>query len=994
MKTIFTILSTAFFISVQFNSVAQNISKYVNPFIGTGGHGHTFPGPTLPFGACQVSPDTRLTGWDGCSGYHYSDSIIYGFSHTHLSGTGCSDYGDILLMPTTKEVQMKEYDYASKFSHFFESAGAGKYHVQLDTWNIGVNLTCTKRVGIHEYIFPKNQNQYVVLDLKHRDEVLGSKLEIVNDSTVQGYRYSKAWATNQKVYFYIQFSKPFTEKRYGNDVETKSNTAPFNLEKQLHILFMFEKSNSPLMVKVGISGVDEDGARKNLEMEAPHWNFKQYEINAEKEWDQELGKIKVDHLAKNIVATSKETESSVNSLTTFYTALYHTMIHPSIYNDIDGRYRGRDDKIHNTEGKFDYYTVFSLWDTYRSLHPLLTIIDKKRTNDFINTFIKQYEQNGRLPIWELSSNETNCMIAYHVVSVIWDAYNKGIRNYDVELAYKAMTSIATHYTDYEKSSTANSNLVLKQEARAKSADADALESYCRYGYVRSDDAHESVSKTLEYAYDDWCIAQMAKALNKKEDYEYYFNRSKNWMNVYDPTTGFMRARKNGALYEPFSPYTVDNNYTEANSWQYSFYIPHDMNRYASLFGNSANFSQHLDALFSAKQKTEGREQADITGLIGQYAHGNEPSHQIAYMYNYTDQPNKTAIKTNYILNNFYINEPDGLIGNEDCGQMSAWYVLTAIGLYPLCPGNNQYEITEPLFDQVSILSKIHLKKDKMINSSVNQSYTINAKRRISHTELLDARVKIFKPVKTILKPIQTASLPSIQTVPFIKNGKRIFKDSLQVEILSTNSNSIYYKLNSDLIEKKYSNPIIIKDNTAIQFYTKNKLNQPNQIQYSNFTKLPSDRKVILKSTFNNSYSAGGAEAMIDGIYGKLNWRAGDWQGYQGQDVETIISFEKSKKLKFIAANFLEDQNSWIFYPKEVSFYTSNDSISWTLLETIQTKKPDHSVKVTIEKFKTAETNIPWSKYIKVIAANFGPMPQWHEGRGNETFVFIDEIEVE
>jgi predicted alpha-1,2-mannosidase len=307
------------------------------------------------------------------------------------------------------------------------------------------------------------------------------------------------------------------------------------------------------------------------------------------------------------------------------------MIHPSIYNDVDGRYRGRDDKIHNTDGAFDYYTVFSLWDTYRALHPLLTILDKKRTNDFINTFIKQYEQGGRLPIWELSSNETNCMIGYHVVSVIWDAYNKGIRDYDVEKAYEAMTSIATHYIDYEGEGL---EMKLKESAREGAADADALESYNKYGYVRSDDSHESVSKTLEYAYDDWCIAQMAKALGKEQDYAYYEKRSHYWMNVYDPTTGFMRARKNGCLYEPFSPYTVDNNYTEANAWQYSFYVPHDIPSLFNLHGSFIGFEKSLNDLISAREKTEGREQSDITGLIGQYAHGNEPSHHIAYLYNY------------------------------------------------------------------------------------------------------------------------------------------------------------------------------------------------------------------------------------------------------------------------------------------------------------------------------------------------------------------------
>ncbi len=983
---------------------SKKLASFVNPFIGTGGHGHTFPGPVMPFGACQVGPDTRLSGWDGCSGYHYSDSVIHGFSHTHLSGTGCSDYGDILLMPTTKEVAMKDYDYASGFSHDNEKAGAGYYNVRLDKWAIDVRLTCTQRTGIHEYTFPKGQEQFVVLDLKHRDEVLDSHLEIVNDSTIRGYRYSKAWAKNQKIYFYLRFSRPFKEARYANDTKAKSQTSPIVLEKQLHTIFIFGKNDNPLLVKVAISGVDEEGAEKNMKKEAPHWNFATYKQQAAEAWEQELSKIKVkqveDLSMKKFENESKAQHSnaSSNQLTIFYTALYHTMIHPSIYNDVDGRYRGRDDKIHNTEGKFDYYTVFSLWDTYRGLHPLLSILDKKRTNDFINTFIKEYEQGGRLPIWELSSNETNCMVGYHVVSVMWDAYNKGIRGYDAQMAFQAMKSIGTEPSDYTK---VNGVLTMKEIAKARCGDADALESYNRYGYVRCDDAHESVSKTLEYAYNDWCIAQMANALGKKSDYDYYMNRSHNWKNVYDPTTGFMRARKNGSLYSPFSPYTVDNNFTEANSWQYSFYVPHDLGGLSKLYGKSYRFADKLDELFNANEKTEGREQADITGLIGQYAHGNEPSHQIAYLYNYAGREDMTVQRTNFIMNNFYKNEPDGLIGNEDCGQMSAWFVLSAMGIYPVCPGNNTYDLTEPLFDEILINEKISLKKVKTSGNNKPSFYTINNKSTLSHAELLNVQPKLFKASS---KPGTQRSVPlsaDIQiTTPFIVDAPRIFKQSQKVDIRCNSEADIYYMLNGGQ-EYRYQSPFYINDNVDISFYSVLSADKSKQspIQHASFTKLPIDRQVILKSTYNKSYSAGGAESMIDGIYGKLNWRAGDWQGYQGQDVETIIAFDKPKEIKSIAANFLEDQNAWIFYPKEVAFYVSDDSTHWTLIETIPTNKSDHAETVSISKFRTEIKNQASAeehqkvKFVKMVAKNFGVMPQWHEGRGFDTFIFIDEIEI-
>lgn len=1023
----------------------KHLTSLVNPFIGTGGHGHTFPGPTMPFGACQVGPDTRLEGWDGCSGYHYSDSVIYGFSHTHLSGTGCSDYGDILLMPVTKEMKLDKYQYASKFSHTREKAHAGYYEVFLEDPKVNVELTSTLHGAFHRYKYQMGSDMYVVLDLKHRDEVLDSKIEQVDDYTIRGYRFSKAWAKNQKVFYEIKFSNKIENIVY-EPIKKGSNTTAIQLDKSQHCLIKFENplkyqsSTLPkLYIKVGISSVDEEGAHKNLIAEMPddNWNFETFKQKAEQEWEKELSKIQINDLPMSqyanmpITQFEKNNKSSNHTIDTsinwqigksanrqiiFYTALYHCMIHPSIYNDVDGRYRGRDDKIHNTEGKFNYYTVFSLWDTYRALHPLLTIIDKKRTNDFINTFIKQYEQGGRLPIWELSSNETNCMIGYHVVSVIWDAYNKGIRDYDVNKAFEAMKDIATQASDYRDSMSDVSNpksniehrtsyIVLKDNAKQRCADADALESYNRYGYVRSDDSHESVSKTLEYAYDDWCIAQMANALGKKKDFEYYSNRSHNWMNVYDPTTGFMRARKNGTLYEPFSPYTVDNNYTEANSWQYSFYVPHDINTLIYLHGGKEKFEQKLDDLFLAKEKTEGREQADITGLIGQYAHGNEPSHQIAYLYNYIGKPQKAQKIINNIINSFYTNKPDGLIGNEDCGQMSAWYVMNNLGLYQMCPGQYGY------FDTLKLPTETLVKEKKI-------EYLIN--------EIRDSALNEFAFSDNYLAQ-------NFLNNPFILNSKRIFKDSIILKfgnlepidfnfIVDSDTldsiPQIFYSINDSRFQKLKNNEILIKENSTIKFYNKFHIEYAikqfrqdtfkfkNQIFYSpiqtaTFTKLPTDRKIILHNQYNPSYHAGGAEGLMDGIYGKLNWRAGDWQGYQGEDVEVIMALDKPKQIKKIAANFLEDQNAWIFYPKAISFYVSNDSINWTLVETIPTNKSDHANDVSISMFDVSKialqkSNIEnqTSKFIKLVAQNFGPMPQWHEGRGFPTFIFIDEFIVE
>lgn len=979
-------LLSAFLLVASFTKLsAQSYSKLVNPFIGTGGHGHTFPGAVMPFGGCQLSPDTRLEGWDGCGGYHYSDSVIYGFSHTHLSGTGCSDYGDILLMPVTKFMALDRYQYASKFSHSSEQAQAGYYSVLLQQSGIFAELTATTRGGFHQYTYPNNSDVYVVLDLKHRDQVLDSRIEQVDEYTLRGYRFSKAWANQQKLYYEIRFSLPIESIQYDAMGPKGSLTGGIALEKSMHAILKFKhvqnkESKAVLKVKTALSGVDEEGAHKNLLQEMPdaQWDFAAYRNACEKAWDLELGKIQP-------VGSLPALE-----LEKFYTALYHCMIHPSIYSDVDGRYRGRDDRIHTTNGAFDYYTVFSLWDTYRALHPLLTILDKKRTNDFIQTFIRQYEEGGRLPIWELSSNETNCMIGYHVVSVIWDAYNKGIRDYDAEKAYEAMTRIATHFTDYEGEGL---SLHLKEEARARAADADALESYNRFGYVRSDDSHESVSKTLEYAYNDWCIAQMALALGKKEDHDYYLDRSRNWMNVYDPSTGFMRARKNGCLYQPFSPYMVDNNYTEANSWQYSFYMPHDVLAYIDLLGSKEAFEKKLDDLFQANTKTEGREQSDITGLIGQYAHGNEPSHHIVYLYNYIGQREKMQKLVKQICDSFYTNKPDGLIGNEDCGQMSAWYVCSKLGLYPTCPGENNYDAVDTAASFVMNLDFPHeIDLCKVYHTGYEDGF--QATRLLIRPEMKTrdwSRVFPHRPGK----------LKKFATVPYMEGTHGVFEDSVRISFGSPNPGlPVSYSINNGPFTN-FTEPFYLSDHASIRFYSLRNT-ESFRMQEARFTRLPKDRKVFTNSKPHASYTAGGPQALVNQIHGKLNWRAGDWQGYQGQDIEMVLRFDSSRSMQRINTTFLEDQNSWIFYPTELSYAVSTDSVHWVEIQTIATNKSDHDLTVSIASFpcdlrarlnELNVTNSHW-KFVRVRAKNYGKMPDWHEGRGYPTYLFIDEIEVD
>lgn len=680
----------------------QDYTKYVDPFIGTGGHGHTYPGAVTPFGMMQLSPDTRLTGWDGSSGYHYTDTVVYGFSHTHLSGTGIADYCDVLFMPTTGTPQFKNSDYSSAFQKTNEEASPGYYKTHLDKYDIDVELTATTRVGVHKYNFPSTKQANVIIDLQHRDEVLASWIEVVNDREVRGMRRSKSWAKDQYVYFYAKFSKPF--KTYGIALNDDTKQGVKKVEgKNIKLFLQFDDPNE-LISKVGLSSVSTDGALKNLEAEVPDFDFKRVEKAAKAAWNIELSKIEVEGGAppvnqrtvpmgmtnpdgkKNSKDKSKKTPPPPDPAkikpTVFYTALYHAMLAPNIYNDVDGQYRGLDDRIHYAQG-FNYYTVFSLWDTYRAVHPLLTLIDRKRTTDFIKSFLAINQQAGQLPVWPLGSNETFCMTGNHAIPVIVDAYAKGIKDFDVKEAYAAMKA-------------------------AVNRNAFGLDYYRKNGLVAGEEMG-NVSKTLEYAYDDWCVALMAKMLGEQKDYETYIQRAQYWKNVFNKQTGFMQLRVNGGWLNPFDPNEVSAKYyVEGNAWQYAFYAPQDMDGLISFMGGTDNFAAKLEELFTTTAKLTGTELPDLTGLIGMYTHGNEPSHHLAYLFNFTNSPDKTQFYLNKILNELYTDKPDGLAGNEDCGQMSAWYVMSSLGLYNIAPGQQQYQVGLPQFAK----AVVHLENGK------------------------------------------------------------------------------------------------------------------------------------------------------------------------------------------------------------------------------------------------------------------------------------------
>ncbi len=924
---------------------SQNYQQYVNPFIGTGGTGHTFPGATVPYGMVQLSPDTRIDGsWEGCSGYHYSDNRIYGFSHTHLNGTGVSDYGDILLMPTMGEPSFDNKVYSSTFSHQNEKASAGFYAVKLDKHNIDARLTTSTRVGFHEYTFNQSGQANLILDLNHRDILLEGEIRIIDKKTLFVKRRSEAWARDQYVYAFIEFSQPMEINKV--DCNGKNDGKLFN-GTELAISFSKKvKKGDNLIVKVALSPTGYEGAQRNS-TEIPHWDFNKVKKAAEELWNKELSKIEV-------------TSADKSKLTIFYTALYHTMMQPNIAQDIDGKYRGRDNQIHQAEG-FDYYTVFSLWDTFRAAHPLYTLLDKKRTADYTNTFLKQFEQGGRLPVWELASNETDCMIGYHSVSVMADAMVKGIKGFDYEKAYQAARYSAM-------------------------LDHLGLDAYKKQGFISIDDEHESVSKTLEYAYDDWCIAQMAQLLGKKEDYQYFMLRSQNWKNLFNWETGFIQPKKNGGWDKPFDPKEVNNNYTEANGWQYTFFVPQDIPGMIAAMGGEAKFEAKLDEMFNSESETSGRHQVDITGLIGQYAHGNEPSHHVAYLYNFVNKPEKTKEKVHYILDNFYKNDPDGLIGNEDCGQMSAWYVLSSMGIYNVTPGQPFWTTTEPYFDKMKV--NFEDGTSRIIDKSGNDKrFGLNLK----DTSRSDNDFK------------------KLSIVPVIQAGSKSFKDKMKIEIMHSNLSDrkhrgqiVYYRIIDELNKnpefKPYSVPFEIAETSTIETYFRESMEAKGPLSATvsaTFFKKPNNFTINIKSTYNPQYHAGGPEGLIDGIFGTENWRKGDWQGYQTHDFEAVIDMQSTRQISQITANFLQDTRSWILMPTKVEYYISDDNVNFTPFDTqINTIDPKDYNSI-IKGFKSVKKPVK-TRYVKVKAVNFGKLPEWHQGFpfDGEAFIFVDEITVE
>ncbi len=970
--------------------MAGDPAKLVNPFIGTGDLGHTFPGATLPFGMVQPGPDTRLRGWGSCAGYVHSDLVIFGFSQTHLSGTGIPDYGDILLLPATGPVKVKNgyqgtsedapgFDPAGYGSHLdraTEKAEPGYYAVTLSDYGVRAELTATNRVALHRYTFRKGGDAHILLDLTHHDQVLASSLRIVDDHTIEGLRRSKAWAQDQPVHFVATFSRP-VKAELAVDDQLRPGLREASGVNVKAVLRFEAKPGEQVLVKVALSAVDIAGAKKNL-TELTGWNFGKTRAAARQAWNRELSKIEVEG-------------GSAEQRTVFNTGLYHALIQPNTFQDLDGRYLGRDLKPHQAKG-WTQHTVFSLWDTYRAAHPLYTLIEPKKDLDFVKTFLAEYRDGGRLPVWELWANETNCMIGYPAVPVIVDAWMKGIRGFDPELALAAMKHSA------------------EENFRG-------LEAYRAHGYISADAEPESVSKTLEYAYDDWCIAQFAKSIGKLEDYRTYSQRAQGWQHLMDKE-GFFHPRANGAWLEPFNLNAVTFHFTEATPWQYAFSVPQDMDAFVGRLGGPEALEKRLDGLFAASSAIEGWEEEDVTGLVGQYAHGNEPSHHIAYLYGFAGKPWKTQARVRHLMKTMYSDKPDGLAGNEDCGQMSTWYVLSALGFYPVCPGSTDYAIGSPLFDKATI--RLEKGKRFVISARNNgegrpyiQSANLNGqkfgKSFLNHAQILQGGELVFEmgdrpsPWGSAEADRPHSLMADQVVVPApTTGGEALFQGQTTLSLTGADaSDRLHFTLDgSEPTEASpvYTAPLALDRSVRLRFRALRGGAWSPAVE-AHFTKLPDWPKLHLETPIHPTFRASGPLALIDGVRGTKDFRAGNWQGFAGENLKATLDFGAARDLHHLTIGFMQDPYTWTYFPLDVSFETSEDGLAWVpagrLVTPAELRKYGphlHDGKTEVHEY-SLDLRVR-ARFVRVVATSPITIPKgsWREGR--TCFICADEFKAE
>ena len=952
--------------------------KDINPFIGTGGHGHTHPSAQAPFGMIQLGPNTRYDGWDGCSGYHYTDSAMYGFTCTHLSGTGVSDYGDLLMLPYSTPT--KEGDHI-KFFKEDEHAQAGYYACILDD-GTRIEATAGERIGKLRLHYPPNSSPGIMVDLNFRDRVLKQDFSALGNGKFEGRRISEGWAREQHFYF-------------GFEVFPAPDSV-WKLSPGVYWLALPDGTVNA-EVSIGMSGTSEEGAWKNYHGESAERDFEEIFTETQDKWEKELAKSKVKSALPNQRAI-------------YATALYHAYSVPNLWSDVDGSYRGQDNVIYrDTVNR--HYTVFSLWDTYRTAHPLYTITQPERTQEFVYGMLDMYKQRGRLPIWELAGNETDCMIGYHSVSVLADAIAKGYHT-DTALTLEAMRATAE-------------------------MDVFGLGAYQESGFLSIEDESESVSKTLEYAYDDACIAWTAQRFEDWNTYMAYDQRSSAYRSLIDPESGYVRPRTNGDFYSPYNPREVNNHFTEANAFQYSFSPVHDIEGWMEVLtnfrGGRENWnnlprkkqkllvkSRHdvledlLDGLFYASSHTTGRDQADITGLIGQYAHGNEPSHHIAYLYNATNNPRRTSYWVHRILGSQYQNAPDGLSGNEDCGQMSAWYVMASMGMYPLVPGKPEYQISTPWWDAIHL----ELPNGKELDITVEDVGTyimdydrgesletpIFQKRYFTHDELLEGgqwKVKRGDELSDWGKVHRYATKMKNPTPPApIVRVPRTFTGTAQVEIIPTGQYDLWQYHSYENVKWKKDRKGRVRigtayDNGFVTAITPH-FGYGNHVARAVFSKRDDNLEAAwVVGHPSGQYTAGGPQAMVDGITGDTDWRKGHWVGVQGHDATLEINLKKSKQVQTVHVGILKDIRAWIAAPQKVEvqvLYEGDDQ--WHFFGAMEMDNPLGQEEAVRHDVVLSNPRTDLVKAIRITYINAGRLQDWHPGAGYQSYFFTDEVRLE
>ena len=924
-------------------------AQYVDPFIGTGGHGHTFPGATVPFGMVQFSPDTRMNDWDGCSGYHTSDNTILGFSTTHLSGTGCSDYGDFRFLPFTGE-----YQHEIAFKHENEDAQAGYYSVTLDN-NVKVELTTGDRVGMMRCTYPKSNDAHLFLDMVEgvNDEfVYEANLMVETENAISGFRRTRDWANEQYLYFYAEFSKPFTSCALYDKGEQVEDA--YIEGDNLKARFDFEtEEGEQITMRIVLSAVDVEGAKNNLKAELADgdFDFDALKQKAYDKWNKEL--------LRYAVADPNESNKTV-----FYSALYHCMVAPNLFSDADGRYRAHDLKVYKSERPV--YTVFSLWDTFRSLHPLFSLMQRERTLDFINTFINKYETNPHhiLPIWELAANETYCMIGNHAIPVIADAYFSGIRDFDTKKALEAM--VASQKDDFR-----------------------GMGAYMKYGYIPIEMEGEAVSKTLEYAYDDWCVARMAEDMGETEIAKEFYTRAQAYKNIYNPENQFFQGRRNGGWARPFDPAQVNFTLTEANSYQYGFFVPQDVNGHIDLMGGRDSYAAKLDGLFNAPSNLTGRVQPDITGLIGQYAHGNEPSHNTVYMYNFVGQPTKTQKYVKQVMDDFYSDRRDGYCGNEDCGQMSAFQNLKLS-----FENGKQFEVVaKGLSDKNCFVQSVKLNGKPLERSYITFDEVFNG-GTLEFT-MTDQPNSTWATQPENCPVVRIAKDYDIVIVPTINANSDTFFDSLMVSLSHPIEGvELYYTIDgSDPTENgvPYEQPLCLKENSMVRAAAKQG-DRWSRVIDAQYYLIDANRSVKLENMYNEQYAAGGAKALIDHLRGNDNFRTGTWQGYYGVDLIATVDLAQPKKINRLAGSFLQEIYSWIWMPTEVEYFVSDDGKNFRSVGKVKNDIPADADGAFIQEMEVRPRTT--ARYVKMVAKTIGTCPEGHVGAGQKAWIFCDELVIE